>query len=235
MINAITTKQPLPQIKLSANHFYYILGILFSVGSYSKSEERFVFCHRDIYYLNQLKNIPDMINQSIYKQLTSKSKTQFVLKSPCHSNLFSFLQQYNWKEYNSDNKYYPKIPNQYNSDFLRSYFEIHSSLGYGMAYNKQTKQKYYKLRLRIYGNKTFVSDINSILSRELDITLKTLQISENKKTAVLSYQSYDEIKLIYNYIENALCNPEYWNDVHEKLLNPTIDSYQPINKDRKTA
>jgi hypothetical protein len=195
----------------------YTLGIVWSIGSYQ--ENRFVFRHRDKYYLERINQY---CNNTIYQQAGRTGKPQYVLKT----GFFSLSDFEGWTERNSEQRNVPLLDDY--KDFLRAYFEIHSCLDYCTAYKnygRKNQQKYYRLRLRIYGNYVLIESLNRILNQECKVGSKKVQyININGgKTAYLQYASYDEILTIYNWLIGDPCNKDFWQDIDSKLKIPTKD------------
>ena len=197
----------------------YQLGILYSVGTYLPSENRFVIRHKDKHYIDILTPV---FKTNPYTQ-NSRTQIQYVLKSSTSQNLNPYDNTNNlsnWSSYNSEIKTI-QILSDY-KDFLRAYIEIHSTLDYSTRY-KNKKEKYKALRLRIYGNKIFLESINNILHDYAYATIKSIQILSNNKTAILQYTSYTEILSIYDYIQGEPYNKELWNNIFQMLDNPIIN------------
>jgi len=188
----------------------YTLGIIWSIGSFQ--DNRFVFRHQDKYFLEQIQKY---CNNNIYKQVGTSGKIQYVLKtiSITPSDLPG------WTERNSGQRDVPILDNY--KDFLRAYFEIHSCLGYCTAYRfKRKKEKYYKIRLRVYGNYVLIHSINNILSEECKVQSKSVQYVYNEKTAYIQFTALNEITAIYDWLTGEPYNSKYWQDVDYKLRNP---------------
>lgn len=192
----------------------YQLGIIWSIGSYIASEQKFVFRHKNKYFLNQIQ---PLTNHQIYSQ-TVKDETQYVLKTPALN--IQYLKKQNWATRNSDIRNIPIL--SIYKDFLRAYLEIHSGLDYCTSYSnkKAYKYKYYRLRLRIYGNKSLINALNIIINQEIKIPIKTPQSTHNNKTTILYYTALDDLHKIFNYTYDTPCHKEYWNQVNYCLANP---------------
>ena len=192
----------------------YTLGIVWSIGSYQ--EDRFIFRHKDKYFLEQIQKYCD---NSTYSQTTGKGKLQYVLKTAA----FSPEDFPGWIDRNAEQRNLPALDDY--KDFLRAYFELHACLGYCTAYSnygRKNQHKYYKLRLRIYGNYILIMSINKILLEQCGAKLKSMQYSDNNKTACLSYTSLDEIISITDWLTGQPKHEAYWLNVDKKLKIPTI-------------
>ena len=188
----------------------YILGIIFSIGYISRG--RFIFKNKNKYFLEQIQKV---CGNNIYKQ-KDKKNVQYVLSTKYFD--IERLKSIGWNNRNSDIRKLPKL-NQYDN-FLRAYIELHSRFDYSTRYrNKRKKTKYKALRLRIYGNRVLIIEINEILSTDANIAWKSPQSEKNDKTA---YTSINEIKSIFQYIEEKPCFNAFWNEIENKLRIPII-------------
>lgn len=191
----------------------YHLGILWSIGSYNEKENVFTIRHRNKYFLEQLKLYFD---NSIYIQ-KSKTGDQYVFKTRMID--IEQLKELGWTERNSDQRDLP-ILNDY-KDFLRAYIELHSCLDYCVAYRKKPRyDKYYRLRLRIYGNMILIQSINKILNQYVGVGLKKEQKTINDKTYYIAYTSLQEIQAIYSWVIGEPCCKQIWEEIDKKLQNP---------------
>ena len=194
----------------------YELGILWGIGNWCESDGIFVLRHRNKYFLKQIKKYTDSI---IYEQ-ESRTGVQHVLK------IFNFdinsLVNLGWSERNSEVRVMPVLDDY--KDFLRVYIELHGCLDYSLRYKKKDKSVKYKgLRLRIYGNKGIVEDINRILSEKCGVGVKTIQgVKSNNKTFYVAYASFVEIDRIYNWIFDYPYCVEYWDEIEGKMREPVI-------------
>lgn len=191
----------------------YILGIIFSIGYISRG--RFIFKNKNKYFLEQIQKV---CGNNIYKQ-KDKKNVQYVLSTKYFD--IERLKSIGWNNRNSDIRKLPKL-NQYDN-FLRAYIELHSRFDYSTRYrSKRKKTKYKALRLRIYGNRVLIREINEILSTDANIALKSPQSEKNDKTSYIAYTSINEIKSIFQYIEEKPCFNAFWNEIENKLRIPII-------------
>lgn len=191
----------------------YILGIIFSIGYISRG--RLIFKNKNKYFLEQIQKV---CGNNIYEQ-KDKNNIQYVLSTKYFN--IEKLKSIGWNNRSSDVRKLPEL-NQY-SDFLRAYIELHSRFDYSTRYrNKRKKIKYKALRLRIYGNKVLIKDINKILNMDANTTLKSPQNEKNNKTSCISYTSINEIKSIFQYIEKRPYFNSFWEEIESKLRMPII-------------
>jgi hypothetical protein len=67
-----------------------------------------------------------------------------------------------------------------------------------------------------------IREINEILSTDANIALKSPQSEKNDKTSYIAYTSINEIKSIFQYIEEKPCFNAFWNEIENKLRIPII-------------
>lgn len=197
----------------------YQLGILFGCGSIvtEKGDEVLVIRHKDKYFLEQVQNL-FIGNKLGYRK--HNNKEYYILKSKAFD--YESLFKIGYKARNDSQRYLP-ILDKYN-DFLRAYIELHGCWDYCTTH-KRNKEKYYRLRLRIYGNYFLIDEINRILSEEVGVKFKSIQmVKSNNTTSYIAYTSLEEIYAIRKYLDNTPCNESYWNDVDIKIKNPRINS-----------
>lgn len=196
---------------------YYLLGIMWSIGSWLENEKLMVFRHKDKHFLEVISRY---FGYEIYEQAV-KNYTQYVLK------VYNFdigkLVELGWNGRNADKRELPFLSDY--RDFLRAYIELHSGLGYSVRYRRKPRRDKYKaLRLRIYGNEHLVEGINKELHKSCRTSLKTIQDTKlNNKTFYVAYTSLAEIERIFNWLWNEKpYNKRYWADVEEKLNKPVL-------------
>jgi len=199
----------------------YHLGIFWSIGSYSDETKQFIFVHRERYFLEQIELYFD---SRIYAQ-EARTAIQYVLKTALLN--VDALKKIGWTERNAEQRNVPLLNNYRN--FLRAYFELHSSLDYCTSYNRK-REKYYRLRLRVYGNEKLIISINNILHMNVETGLKALQLTKNNKTAIITYASYKEIQSIYNWLTGTPCNINFWENVDKLMQKPILTEYEKMQK-----
>ena len=127
------------------------------------------------------------------------------------------LKAIGWTDRNASVRYLPRL-NDYR-DFMRAYIELHSSLDYSTRYRyRNRKEKYKALRLRIYGNKKLIGNLNTVLHIHVGVKLKAVQTLNNNKTAYITYTSLGEIENIFSYVNGSPC----FKDVYNKLDKPAF-------------
>ena len=196
---------------------YYLLGVIWGLGSWVESDNVMVFRHKDKHFIKTLNNYFD---KGTYSQEV-KNYTQYVLK--VYDFEIDRLVKLGWSNRNADIRELPIISDY--KGFTRAYIELHSKLDYSTRYRrKPRKGKYKALRLRVYGNKNLIEGINGVFNKYCGCTLKTIQnLKLNNKTFYVAYASYKEIESIYDWLwSKELYNKQYWDDVEEKLKTPVL-------------
>lgn len=196
-----------------------ILGILWAIGG-DNGECFFIRCrHREI--VEEVREYFDMDNLIIVGSSNTNIQYKLKITGDIRKSILKTLDEYGWNNRNADQRNIPVLENY--RDFLRAYIELHSGLDYSTRYSRDKKRKYKSLRLRIYGNKILIQSVSQILRKAIGIGFKKPSILNNDKTAVLTYQSLQEIEEIYKWLDGEPYLEKYWDDVYEKLANPKIE------------
>lgn len=201
----------------------YILGVLWSIGRYEagNGDNYFFVRSRSRYHLEVLRTYFECSNKIF--PLLRKGEIQWCLK--LHVKLHRFpiqkLMELGWAERNEEERRYP-IQVENHSDFLRSYLELHSQFDWQTSYRgkKNKDRKYYRTRLRIYGNAKLIEQVNEILYVEIGISKHSPQFSPNGKTTYIQLTALGEIKKILEYIDGSPKSPEWWGQAEEYLAQP---------------
>lgn len=173
----------------------YVLGIFWSIGS--PIEDRypyFMLRHHDRYFLDVVREALN-VSTSVFVG-ESRTGPQYKLK------IFNFdlgqLTQYGWQPRLSGQRSYPNISEH--ADFIRAYFELHSSVD-TITIRKRNKERT-SPRLRIYGNRYFLNELTEVLSSQVDITPKLVQktTKQSESSGVLYYQSRRELEKLLAYL-----------------------------------
>lgn len=194
----------------------YQLGIIFGCGSFitENGTKRFVARHKDRYFLEQIENL--FCNNKIgFREIGNKR--YYILKSSKFD--YDSLIAMNYRSRNNNERYLPVLEDY--KDFLRAYVELHGSWDYCTSYKK--RQKYYRLRLRIFGNQSIINEINQVFRDEVGVGLKSLQgVKINNTTSYIAYTSLSELQAIRDYLYDIPYFEKYWHDVDCKISNPQI-------------
>jgi hypothetical protein len=155
----------------------YLLGILW--GSATIHHSNLLIRNKDKYYIDYAVSA---LGGNIRIQ-NSRTGIQYTANLPLQ---FNALQKYGWTMRNDDMRPYPlNIDNS--KRFCSAWIEMHHILDFCTI--RGTKRN----RLRIYGNYSLLSTMNQKISGIAKVRSKSLQLLHNGKTAVLYYQSYNEI------------------------------------------
>jgi len=173
----------------------YVLGILWSTGSPIEDKYPFFMLRRyDRYFL-------DVIREHLKVYLTFLRESPELAHNTNSSYLIfdlSQLTQYGWQPRLSEQRGYPDIKEHV--DFIRAYFELHSSVD-TVTIRKRGKERT-SPRLRIYGNRYFLSELTEVLSSQVEISSKRVQkaTKQSESSGILYYQSRRELERLLTYL-----------------------------------
>lgn len=185
----------------------YQLGILWGCSTYA--EGKIVLRNRNRYFLEQIQKT---VLNKIYEQET-KGKIQYVLK---FASDIEVLNKIGYTSRNADIRIFPEWADM---DFLQAYLEMHSTFSWQTSYNRNTKQKYYRLRYRIYGNEYLIYGINTMM-KEFACELKSPQ-KVSGKTYYLSYADRNELLSIVDYyLQKERRCPGFWETPYRMMDEP---------------
>jgi len=144
-----------------SEQMYYFLGFIAADGYISDSSIEIGVNIQDRYLLEQFRDwiVPDM-------PLHDKPNTNSVtLKLNCRNRVWMFKSFFNMttNKKGLEIRYPNCIPDQYTKDFIRGIIDGNGSIGIQKAYRGE--KVYYGPRLRIFGNKNFMEDINDQIKR----------------------------------------------------------------------
>lgn len=111
-----------------------------------------------------------------------------------------------WSPRTSNQRCYPKIYEH--KDFIRAYLEIHSKVGIITIWDRRRNRTKKQLRLRIYGNMRFLSELTDILASEIGTGVKKVQQStkasevsgtlycqsQRESITIISWKSCDNLR-----------------------------------------
>lgn len=173
----------------------YVLGILWSIGS--PIEDRYPYFylrHHDRHFLDVVREALN-VSTSVFMG-ESLTGPQYKLK------IFNFdlnlLAQYGWQPRLSEQRIYPNITEHVN--FIRAYIELHSTLD-TITIRQRNKERR-SPRLRIYGNRNFLNKLTEMLSSQVEITPKRVQMATrlSDSSGILYYQSRQELEKLLDYL-----------------------------------
>ena len=194
----------------------YILGILWSIGRYTVDDyDYFLLRHKDRRFLDVVKASLAVPSEVFLG--SSRTGPQYRLK--IHHFDMDTLERLGWQPRLSEQRDYPSIAEH--QDFIRAYVEIHSTIDTNTI-RKRNGPPYTQPRLRIYGNKHFLSELSEVLSTQANIGIKkvpkTTDIAES--SGVLYYQSWAELEILLTYLYlpgTKYFNRKYYDDFREVL------------------
>lgn len=106
--------------------------------------------------------------RTIYGQ-QSYTNEQYVLKIR-NQNLIDYLYNLGYSRRNDDERYLSKCADR---DFIKAYIEIHSSINWQIVYTNTTERiKYHIVRMRIYGNKELINELNILMHNIIGTSIK---------------------------------------------------------------
>lgn len=154
----------------------------------------FMLRHHDRYFLDVVRRALN-VSTSVFVG-ESRIGPQYKLK------LYNFdlneLKQYGWLPRLSEKRNYPHITEHAN--FIRAYIELHSALD-TITIRKRSKERK-SPRLRIYGNRCFLSELTEVLSSQVEISPKRVQktTKHSEFSGILYYQSRRELERLLTYL-----------------------------------
>ena len=179
----------------------YQKGILWGISTIN-NDNRIVVRHKNRYFIDALG-----IDNSVYEQ-NGHTDIQYVLKFR-DKNILNELIKNGYAARNSDERC---IPHDADIEFIQAWIELHGSCDW------QKTKRGRKVRLRIYGNKLLISQLNQLMSQLLDVSEKTPQ-KITDKTYMLSFGSQDEIDHICSRFETETIRcDEFWDKLRAMII-----------------
>jgi hypothetical protein len=171
----------------------YILGILWGCATYEPTEHMFLVRHRDPFY----SQIVAQYFQTNARPHLAQSRTgdQHRLKLRERYCLAELLER-GWTERNAVGRPYP-AGNIDHAGFCRAWIETHGELDWWHG------KRHEGPRLRIYGNRALIADMNGVIAAGTGVMPKTVQVANrrvNEKTCAIYYQSGKEIEAIVGWM-----------------------------------
>lgn len=194
----------------------YLLGLIWGIGSYSES--RITFRHKDKCFIDY---VAKQYGITPYQQF-SRTNVQWTAKT--HKVNIDELIALGWTPRNANERHLPKIDGL--NDFLRAYMEIHSRLDCCPAYKRKRPKggKYYKLRLRIYGNNILLSEIAEYFSHNIHSQVSAIEKTCVEKSGILNYTKYNDIQEILNLISGTPHHKKFWLMADQMMRLPVKNS-----------
>ncbi len=207
-----TKPGPMFSLDTSTDAGAYILGVLW--GVLSKAEDQYIIRHRDIFFPALIKD-HFKIGTAIQEGY-SRTGIQYRLKITRGSQVSSFdtiLASQGWASRNNEERPYP-AKNVCDKGFIRAWVELHSSADTYRTGRKRTPTP----RLRIYGNKILIEEINWIISANTGLKQRKIQNAANETTKILYYvgKSFKTV-LWWLYSNPEIFNPAARERIEEVL------------------
>ncbi len=179
----------------------YVLGILWALGSYEEYKQTyshyFLIRHTNPYFLQVVRQ--ELALRANIHVVRRHDKPQYRLK------IFSIDMEYfnrlGWHPRNAVERNYPSLVDGH-SDFIRAYLEIHTRFDILTIRNRKKKPSR-RLRLRIYGNMQFLTELTNVLACEVGTGVKKPQLAKNRMSELsgaLYYQSLRELRSLFKYL-----------------------------------
>lgn len=159
----------------------YVLGVLWGICSISP--EGFWLRHRDPWFVETVRDRLGIA--AAVQTVSSRTGPQARLKIARASHVAAvrdLLRKHGWTERNAPRRPYPsgRVDDR---GFIRAWVELHSSADIARTGRRRTERP----RLRIYGNRDLLSEMNAVLSAATGLPLRTPQKTPNEVTKALYY------------------------------------------------
>jgi hypothetical protein len=159
----------------------YVLGIFWSTAS--ASEEGYWVRHRDRWYVNVVREYLGITAEG--HESYSGTGNQWRLKITRAADIAAvkdLLEHHGWTPRKAPERAYPS-GNIDDRGFVRAWVEVHSSADVARIGRKRKPTP----RLRIYGNRILLEEINRVVAASTGISPRMLQKTTNEVTAALYY------------------------------------------------
>ena len=157
-----------------------ILGILWALGR--DDGTYFLIRYKERSLLEEICKYSGLSKQIITGRSQTNIQYRLKLTNDIRKNiLYALIKRHGWSPRNADIRQYP-IGDIDHMEFILAYVQIHSTLEFPKG----------RSRLRIYGNKLMMEEMNDIIPRVFSVARKTPQRIADK-TYALCYQRESEI------------------------------------------
>lgn len=191
----------------------YVLGILWGIST--ASEDGYLVRHRDRWYVDTVREYLGITARP--QRSRSRTDVQWRLKISRAEDvqvLRSILEHYGWTPRKAPERPYPKGQID-DRGFIRAWVELHSCADT----TRTGKRRAPAPRLRIYGNRLLLEEINLLISAGANVRPRKLQRTQNETTAALCYTWGNCISVLnWLYAGAELYNP----DARERLFSPVL-------------
>lgn len=191
----------------------YIMGIFW--GALSVTDEGYWLRHRDSWYIDTVKQYLGITARE--HESYSNTGGQWRLKITRSADVAAIkthLECYGWTPRKALERPYPHGPLD-DRGFVRAWVELHGSADVSRIGRKRTLTP----RLRVYGNRVLMDDINRIIATDTGLPLRTLQKTANEATVALYYYGKSFRAVVdWLYAGAEICNPAMRTRFEEVLL-----------------
>ena len=171
----------------------YVLGFWFADG-YMRHEKsyRIVFTSNDDEILFKIRQ--SLSSNNLIKSKKSDDSKDLIIFS---KRLYDGLLKLGGKRAKSRSIVFPKIPDEYLSDFIRGYFDGDGSVFHVTYMHTKIKRLRTELRSNFTsGSINFLEQLQNILFDKLGLTKKKIGSFNDGRSRKLGYATYDTIKLL---------------------------------------
>ncbi|HOV80123.1 MAG TPA: hypothetical protein PK728_08440 [Bacillota bacterium] len=180
----------------------YVLGILW--GTVSVTGEGYWVRHRDKWYIDTVREHFGITVTG--HESYSETGIQYRLKITRAADLAvvkAILETHGWTPRKAPQRVYPCGPIDHRG-FVRAWVELHSSADIARTGQRRTPTP----RLRIYGNRLLMEEMNCVISASADVPLRTMQKTMNETTVALLYTGSSFAAVLeWLYDKASLYNP----------------------------
>lgn len=163
----------------------YILGVLW--GTMAEWEEGFWLRHRDPFFADAVRDYLKIA--ACVQTVASRTGPQCRLKITRRKTveeICALLHHHGWQPRNAPERVYPE-GDICDRGFIRAWVELHGRADIRRARNRNGTYSPQK-RMRIYGNRCLLEEINRILCSEAGLPLRRLQNTQNEITKCMYFQ-----------------------------------------------
>ena len=188
----------------------YDLGIVWSIGSWEQNK-RFTFTSNSEYHIQRMQIL---FKNAIYSQ-QGNTGIQYRLRT---SQLdIRDMLNIGYTKRNSSERDLPILEDY--KDFLRAYMELHATFSWQTTYKTKSQEKYYRLRMRIFGNQVLLDSINRVFIEKELCQRKSFQ-KVTKNSGYLQFTAVKEIDNIIMWLQGSPSCIEYWDNAVKLVIDP---------------
>jgi len=204
---------PIRSLDTSTDAGAYVLGTLW--GLVSLNEDGYWLRHRNKWYIDLVREQLSITAEGHASYSTTGVQYRLkITRAADVATVRQILMQHNWAPRNAPKRPYPLDPLN-DKGFVRAWVELHSSIDVARTGRNRVSLP----RLRIYGNRILLEEMNQVIAAGTGLPPRTLQKTANEATKALYYtgKSCREV-LTWLYI-----GAELYNDaVKEKALKKVL-------------